>query len=233
MDTTARYAPPADVDAEIVAPPRLSIGAIYLAARASYGARSGTLVIAALLYGVALFGGGALLDSAAARTGDPVATVVVSQLLRAVLGAWLTGGLTRLALAAARDEPIVPWMVFMGHASLLPLFLINLVTMVGGGFLLLCLVVPGVLFLLAISQANFLAVDRGLGAGEAIGESLVLTRGHRGQLFWLWLAQAVVILVGLLALGIGVLVALPVAQLMSAHAYLQLQALREEESRGC
>lgn len=96
---------------------------------------------------------------------------------------------------------------------LLPLFLINLVTMVGGGFLLLCLVVPGVVFLLAISQATFVAVDRGLGAGEAIGESLVLTKGHRGQLFWLWLAQAVVILVGLLALGIGVLVALPVAQL--------------------
>lgn len=232
MDTTARYAPPADLDSDAVAP-RLSIGAIYQAARASYGARSGTLVIAALLYGVVLFGGGAVLDLAAARTGDPVATVVVSQLLRALLGAWLAGGLTRLALAAARDEPIVPWMVFMGHASLLPLFLINLVTMVGGGFLLLCLVVPGVVFLLAISQANFLAVDRGLGAGEAIGESLVLTKGHRVQLFWLWLAQAVVILVGLLALGIGVLVALPVAQLMSAHAYLQLEALREEESRGC
>jgi len=93
--------------------------------------------------------------------------------------------------------------------------------------------VPGVVFLLAISQASFLAVDRGLGAGEAIGESLALTKGHRGPLLLLWLAQSLVILVGLLALGLGVLVALPVAQLMSAHAYLQLQALREEESRGC
>ena len=50
-------------------------------------------------------------------------------------------------------------------------------------------------------------------------ESKRITYGHKWQLLGLGLLSALIVLLGLLAAGIGILVSLPVVSLAGAHAY--------------
>ncbi len=64
-----------------------------------------------------------------------------------------------------------------------------------------------------------LVVDRGLGAIDAIRESVALQTRNVGSSVLVLLVVWACVFVGLLACGIGVLVGLPVALLVSAYAY--------------
>jgi uncharacterized membrane protein len=86
----------------------------------------------------------------------------------------------------------------------------------------LALIVPGVILAVGLAFVPFLVIDRGLGPIEAMKESWRLTRGHKMQLFLLVLALIGITLLGLLALVVGVFVALPINMIAFAHAYRTL-----------
>lgn len=95
------------------------------------------------------------------------------------------------------------------------------------GFLVLVgtilLIVPGIILSLMFFATLYLVLDKGRGPIEAIKESARITKGHKWQLFLLVLASAGVCLLGLLALVVGLLVAVPVTALAAVHAYRTLE----------
>ncbi len=89
--------------------------------------------------------------------------------------------------------------------------------MILGGLVLL--IVPGIILALALSFTLYLVVDQGLGIRASIKRSFELTKGNRWKLFLLGLALMGLIILGFLALVVGLIVAIPVTYLASIHAY--------------
>jgi uncharacterized membrane protein len=85
------------------------------------------------------------------------------------------------------------------------------------GFLLL--VIPGIIWSYKYFFAPYLAAERGLGPIEALKESARLTNGNKWRMFVMFSVLAIVALCGLLALFVGLLVAIPVMTIAQIHLY--------------
>lgn len=90
------------------------------------------------------------------------------------------------------------------------------------GFLLF--VIPALLALVRYSLCGFLVVDRGMGPLEAMRKSAELTRGVRWRLFLAGLAVIGIVMLGAMALVIGLLWAIPTATVAIAYIYRRLLA---------
>lgn len=84
---------------------------------------------------------------------------------------------------------------------------------------LILLIVPGVVFGLTFVFATFLVIDRGLGPLEAMKESRRMTRGYKWDLLGLLYVLFVIVVLGIVALLIGIFISLPVVSLAFVHAY--------------
>ncbi|MCI0452320.1 MAG: hypothetical protein L0Z51_08000 [Candidatus Latescibacteria bacterium] len=84
---------------------------------------------------------------------------------------------------------------------------------------LVLLVVPGIVFLIRLWFLGFVIVDTKVGPLEAIQQSWDVSRGHTRDLFFLFFILVGVNLLGLICLGVGVLISLPVSGLALAHIY--------------
>lgn len=120
-------------------------------------------------------------------------------------------------VASARIKDL--WHPELFIKYLLASILMGLIVFVG--FLLL--IVPGIIFSLMLAFTLYLVVDRNLGPINALKESRRLTRGNRWSLALLGLALVFLNIVGLVALGIGLFVTVPVSGLAMVHAYRTLQ----------
>ncbi len=85
------------------------------------------------------------------------------------------------------------------------------------GFVLL--IVPGFIFLIRYQFVPYLIVDRGAGASEALRMSAKLTDGVKWSLAVFDLALVGVVILGVLALGVGVFVAVPVTLMAGVYMY--------------
>lgn len=106
------------------------------------------------------------------------------------------------------------FLTFLGTSALV--FIVTFV-----GFILL--IVPGIIVALMLQFATYTVIDRGLSIDAAIRESRRMTKGRLGVLFVLLLAIIGINLLGLLAIGVGLLVSLPVSMFAMAHAYRTLE----------
>lgn len=97
--------------------------------------------------------------------------------------------------------------------------------LIGLGFLLL--IVPGIYLSCRFSQVRWLVVE-GTGVWQALDESGRLTQGMIWSLIGFGLARGVVLILGFLAFGVGIFVALPVVLLAEAHVYRQLTGAAEQ-----
>lgn len=93
---------------------------------------------------------------------------------------------------------------------------------VAGGLILL--IVPGIIWAVRFSQFGFLVVDKGVGPMEALRESARITQGARWQLFLFGLVLIGVTMLGVLALIIGLLWAVPTIFVAGAFVYRRLLA---------
>ena len=103
-----------------------------------------------------------------------------------------------------------PYWKFLG-ASLLA----SLAVAVG----LFLLIVPGLIAMVLFMFSMFQVIDRGLGPIDALKESMEMTKGNRWPLFGLILLMALILFVGILALGVGLVVAAPIVGLAYTFAY--------------
>lgn len=94
------------------------------------------------------------------------------------------------------------------------------------GFILL--IVPGIIWGLRYSYYSYLIVDKGLKPIEALKESAKITYGAKGKLFIFWLLLAGIIILGTLALGVGLLWAMPTVVVAWAYVYRKLSSAAKE-----
>ncbi len=160
-----------------------------------------------------------LLDSLLSKSANHIVDL---SFLGIFVGAWLTAGLTRIMLDvySGKKPPFETlfnqfkyfWRIFGSE------ILIGLIV-VGG---LILLIVPGIYWALKYQFVTNLIVDKNMGITEAMGKSGELTKGIKLRLLVFDLALIGVMILGGLALGVGVLIALPIVYLAGIHVYKQL-----------
>lgn len=102
---------------------------------------------------------------------------------------------------------------------------ILIAVIVGLGFALLIL--PGLYFALTFQLTINLIIDKQLGIFEAMRQSARLTKGRKMSLLGFDLVCLGVIILGALALGVGLLVAMPVVWLAGVTVYRKLASSAE------
>jgi len=143
-------------------------------------------------------------------------------LLGFFLSAWMTCGYTKIALEYFDGKKLdfvelftqlkYFWRI-LGATLLIGLIVI-------GGLILL--IVPGIYWGIKYMFVPMLIIDKDLGIGEAMGESAKMTEGKKLALFGFGFAALGVMLLGAIALGVGVLVAMPVVWLATVYLYKKL-----------
>lgn len=94
---------------------------------------------------------------------------------------------------------------------------------VGVAFSLIFLIVPGIMFAVAYYFYGLIIVDTGADPLAALREARELSRGKRWSLFGAGLLATLITLLGLIAFGVGLLLAIPVNSIAAAHIYRQLR----------
>lgn len=89
-----------------------------------------------------------------------------------------------------------------------------------GGMLLL--IIPGIYFAIKYAFAPYLIIDKGVGPIDALKMSAVMTKGVKWELLGFHLIVLVINVLGLLALGVGLLVTTPVTALAYVSLYDRL-----------
>lgn len=131
----------------------------------------------------------------------------------------ITLGFIQLTLKAHRHEPIT-WSDLWSQAPLLfRYFLGNIIYGVIAFLGFLLFIVPGIILVLRLFYFSYFMIEQRLPLIAALQASWKLTQGRTGQLFLFSLIQAAIVIVGMLALGVGVLVAFPVIILAEAYIY--------------
>jgi uncharacterized membrane protein len=94
--------------------------------------------------------------------------------------------------------------------------------MVAVGFVLL--IIPGIYLALTYGQFSYAIIDKDLGILDAFKYSKKITSGQKLQLIKMWLASAGVIILGCLALFVGLIWAVPTVLVASAYVYRKLSS---------
>ena len=94
--------------------------------------------------------------------------------------------------------------------------------MILGGLILF--IVPGIIAALTFGLAPYIVIDKGLGPIAALKESARITKGNRLRFLALSGATTLIMLLGILALFVGVFVAMPVIMLATIAAYRAFSA---------
>ncbi len=97
------------------------------------------------------------------------------------------------------------------------------------------LILPGLLSVVAAAYVgtrwslwSYVFLDKGVGPIASVQASWEMTKGNVLRLFLLYIVQGLIIILGLIALIVGVLVAIPVASLMLVYAYKMLDGKKPE-----
>jgi hypothetical protein len=148
--------------------------------------------------------------------------IVAAQIVQNTFQLFLSIGQTQINLKLARRQHATYGELFGGLDLFLPILgasIIAYITIVAG---LLCLIVPGILLVLAFWPFFYLIVDRKAGVFESFSVASRITKGNWGSSFVLWLMSMGIIILGCLALCIGLVFALPLISMMFAVAYLMM-----------
>ena len=146
---------------------------------------------------------------------------LVFTFVSAFLAFFLQVGMLRMLLAAVREQPVPLSLLFSGTDRLLPMFGAMLLSGLAIGVGTVLLVVPGIIAYLGLWLAKFYVVDRQQGAIESLQSSWRDTNGNRLDLFVFSCVYFALVLAGFCLCFVGILVALPVAEVALTVIYLR------------
>jgi uncharacterized membrane protein len=96
------------------------------------------------------------------------------------------------------------------------------------GFILL--IVPGVIFAIKYGYYGYAIVDRNLGVRDSLKLSAKITEGAKWQILGLWVLMVCLIIISIIPLGLGLIVTVPMAMVLSAIVYNTLLVHSEQAS---
>jgi len=167
-------------------------------------------------YGVVGASTGGIDKAMGATPEDPSA---IGGIINFVLSTFIGMGVTAFYLAAHDNPETVdlstlwhprPFWKYLGAGILVGLA-------IGIGFVLL--IIPGIIAAIFFMFTTFIVIDKELGPIEAMKESMRIGHGYRWPLLGLIVLLSLIMLLGVIALFVGVLIAMPVASLAFVHAY--------------
>jgi uncharacterized membrane protein len=110
-------------------------------------------------------------------------------------------------------KALTSWKMFFNY--IVANILMTIAILVG----LILLIIPGVIIMFKLMFVPQLVVDRNMGPIEAIKKSWEMTKGQMSYMVSVTLLIIGVLILGMLALVIGLLVAVPVSMYAGIHAY--------------
>ena len=158
------------------------------------------------------------------ENGDPNSFFM---LLSFLVGVLLTAGVTRMVLNIVESKPIQASLLWTEHKHYLPLLLGTVLNSLAVAIAFLALVIPGIIVGIRLSMFKYYIIEKNMSAIDSLKASWELTRGHTFDLFLFALARMGVVILGLIALFVGVLVAVPVVEIAKAKVYKELSAKKE------
>ncbi|MEM7397637.1 MAG: hypothetical protein AAGF48_01685 [Pseudomonadota bacterium] len=174
-----------------------------------------TVIVAVANIAVGILSGA--VDSATGGSYDE--PTLLGNLVSYLLGVLISMGMTAFFLAAHDNPDGVDFATLWHPSPYWKFFGTSVLASLAVGIGLLLLIVPGLIAMVLFMFSTFLVIDRGLGPIDALKASMEMTKGNRWSLFGFILLCMLIIFVGVLALGVGLLVAVPIVGLAFAYAY--------------
>src|SRR3989344_3911926 len=106
---------------------------------------------------------------------------------------------------------------YLGLSILMPL-----AVLVG----LVLLIIPGIIWAVRFSFAPLILVDTKIGPIAAMKESWAITAGNFWHLLEFWIVIGLINLLGMIVLGVGLLVSIPVSTFASIYVYRELTKVK-------
>ncbi|WP_197504745.1 hypothetical protein, partial [Mycobacterium sp. 852002-51163_SCH5372311] len=223
-----------------VSPP-FSVGDAFNWAKDKFIQNAQAMVVAAIIYFVGMgivfgvmYGGTIALATTSTYTDSygyqhtsssggagALILMLVMYLLIFATAVYMQASFASGALDIADGKPVSIG-TFFKPRNLGPVILTALLVFLGVGIGSILCFIPGLIFAFLSIFAIQFAIDRSLSPVDAIKASIETARANVGPTLLSWLVQYAVILVGQLACGIGLVVALPVAALIQAYTYRKL-----------
>ena len=132
-----------------------------------------------------------------------------------------------MVLNIVESKPIQASLLWTEHKHYLPLLLGTVLNSLAVAIAFLALVIPGIIVGIRLSMFKYYIIEKNMSAIDSLKASWELTRGHTFDLFLFALARMGVVILGLIALFVGVLVAVPVVEIAKAKVYKELSAKKE------
>jgi len=134
----------------------------------------------------------------------------------------ITLGLIRIALKIVDGEPVETADLFQRADLALPYFVASVIVGVVVGIGLVLLVVPGIYLAVTFGFFGYNIVDKEHGIIESIEQSAAITRAQKWDLFAFGVVLFFFNLAGAIALGVGLLITVPVSMLALAYVYRKI-----------
>ena len=159
----------------------------------------------------------------------PKVLVMVVSVISWVLDLLISIGVIKITLKFCDQEPATYRDLFSAYRLLLNYLVGSIVygIIVAIGFVFL--IIPGIYLAVKYQFYDYLIVDKGIGPIEAIKRSGVLTEGVKRNLVLFWLALVGINILGMIALGVGLIATVPVSWLANAYVYRRLQLQAEND----
>ena len=142
-------------------------------------------------------------------------------LLFTLLSCYFSAAITLMSIKYIRGQSIsyndllaIKSMRFLHYLA--ALLICSVLIIIGCVFLIL----PGIYIMLRLMLVQYLIVDKDISFDQAIKKSWHLTKGMEWNLLAFVFAMFVIMVLGFLALCLGLIIAIPVTQLSTAYLYL-------------
>jgi uncharacterized membrane protein len=137
---------------------------------------------------------------------------------------YMIGGIASTALKAARGQPTTFGDPFSGGRFFVPCLTASIVASVAYTIGAALCLIPGLIVACGVCLFPLLIVDQGLSGVDALKRSWEMTKGHRLNLFLLWIVMFFVVLAGELACLFGaLLISYPIGMIAGAWIYLRIK----------
>jgi uncharacterized membrane protein len=152
----------------------------------------------------------------------PSVSIIVS-LCSWIIGSLMTLGVVKIGLKIYNGEAFEIAEMFTNYQPLLNYLLASILYIVAVILGLVLLIIPGIIIAIRMSFYVYLMVDKNMNPVDALKESWKMTKGSFWRLFLFSLLTLGVIVLGILALLVGVVVAVPVVSLAYIFIYKFLE----------
>ena len=147
---------------------------------------------------------------------------ILGSLVGMLLSVWIGIGQTLIFLGIARGEPVEIGQLFSGGPYFLRILGSSIVVGVAVTVGFFLLIIPGIYLILLLWPFYMLIVDRNLGISDSLQLATKITEGNKATAFLLGLVAFALTAVSAIPCGIGLLLTIPLFNLMWPVAYLAM-----------